>query len=96
MGAKGVLLSNYQPELADYFEDEKDTMYIYEQAGKQKVLQDNGPFVASMSKQDIKQAMQDPSFSEIWDDEYGDRMIKLVFIGQNLNKHEIVSILDNI
>ena len=79
-----------------YFEDEKDTMYIYEQAGKQKVLQDNGPFVASMSKQDIKQAMQDPSFSEIWDDEYGDRMIKLVFIGQNLNKHEIVSILDNI
>ena len=79
-----------------YFDDDLDTMYIYEQAGKQKVLQDNGPFVASMSKQDIKQAMQDSSFAEIWDDEYGDRMIKLVFIGQNLNKKEVTDILDNI
>lgn len=79
-----------------YFDNDLDTMYIYEQAGKQKVLQDNGPFVASMSKQDIKQAMNDPSFAEIWDDKYGDRMIKLVFIGQNLKKHEIVDILDKI
>lgn len=79
-----------------YFDDEKDTLYIYEQAGKQKVLQPSGNFVASMSKQEIAQAMQDPSFSEIWDDEYGDRMIKLVFIGQNLNKKEICHMLDEI
>lgn len=79
-----------------YFDNELDTMYIYEQAGKQKSLQDNGPFVASMSKQDINQAMQDPTFKEIWDEAYGDRMIKLVFIGQNLNKYEIINMLDEI
>ena len=47
--------------------------------------------------EDIEQMLlNDERFRHDWDPQYGDRMIKLVFIGQNLNKHEIVSILDNI
>ena len=77
-----------------YFDDEKDSLYIYEQAGKQKVLENNGLFYASLPEEQLTLAKQDPKFMEIWDDEYGDRMIKLVFIGQNLNKNEIKSTLD--
>lgn len=79
-----------------YFENEKDSLYIYEQAGKQKVLENNGLFYASLPEEQLKVAKQDPKFMEIWDDEYGDRMIKLVFIGQNLNKNEIKARLDMI
>ena len=79
-----------------YFEDEKDNLYIYEQAGKQKVLENNGLFYAALPEEQLNFAKQDPKFMEIWDDNYGDRMIKLVFIGQNLNKNEIKARLDMI
>ncbi len=77
-----------------YFDNDKDMSYIYEQAGKQKNLTENGEWYATLPKEQIARLMQDEKFRKDWDDVYGDRMIKLVFIGQNINKHEICEELD--
>ena len=79
-----------------YFSNEPDRMYIYEQAGSQKVLEDNGLFYATLPENQLEQLKKDPKFMEIWDDEYGDRLIKLVFIGQNMPKDDIIRVLDKI
>jgi len=80
-----------------YFSDDNKMSYIYEQAGKQKMLTENGPWYATLPKQQIDQLlMQDEKFRKDWDAIYGDRMIKLVFIGQKIDKKKIMSELDKI
>lgn len=80
-----------------YFENEKDMSYIYEQAGKQKILTENGPWYATLPRYQIEQLLlNDEKFRHDWDSTFGDRMIKLVFIGQKINKEEISSELDKI
>jgi len=73
-----------------YFENEYDMSYVYEQAGKQKNLTENGKWYATLPQQQINMLMQDDRFKKDWDNEYGDRMIKLVFIGQHIDKHKII------
>ncbi len=80
-----------------YFENNKDMSYVYEQAGKQKVLTENGPWYATMPKRQIEQLLlNDEKFRKDWHEEYGDRMIKLVFIGQKMDKEKITKELDRI
>ena len=80
-----------------YFSNENDMSYIYEQAGKQKNLTENGPWYATLPKKQIDQLLKhDERFRKDWDEQYGDRMIKLVFIGQGINKHDISEELDKI
>lgn len=80
-----------------YFSDERNMSYIYEQAGKQKVLTENGPWYATLPRYQIEQLLlNDEKFRHDWDSIYGDRMIKLVFIGQNINKKQITDELDKI
>ena len=79
-----------------YFEEEYDMCYLFEQAGKQFDLKQAGTFYATMPKEELMQFMaNDPMLQRDWDDHYGDRMQKLVFIGQNLNKEAICQALDN-
>ena len=79
-----------------YFEEEYDMCYLFEQAGKQFDLKQAGTFYATMPKEELMQFMaNDPMLQRDWDDQYGDRMQKLVFIGQNLNKEAICQALDN-
>ena len=78
-----------------YFADEYDMCYIFEQAGKQFNLRQVGQFYATMPKEELMQALaSDPILQRDWDDEYGDRMQKLVFIGQHLDKEAITKALD--
>jgi len=80
-----------------YFENNKDMSYVYEQAGKQKMLTENGPWYATLPKYQIEQLLlNDEKFRHDWDPTYGDRMIKLVFIGQHLDKEKIANELDKI
>ncbi|MBR6778628.1 MAG: GTP-binding protein [Clostridia bacterium] len=80
-----------------YFSDKKDMSYIYEQAGKQKNLTENGPWYATYPREQVEQLLlQDEKFRHDWDEKYGDRMIKLVFIGQHIDKKEISKELDKI
>lgn len=80
-----------------YFTDDQNMSYVYEQAGRQKVLSENGPWYATLPKYQIEQLLlNDERFRHDWDEKYGDRMIKLVFIGQHIDKDKICNELDKI
>ena len=78
-----------------YFEDEKDTCYLFEQAGKQVSIRNAGKWYATMPKDELANMMeQEPGLRRDWDETYGDRMQKIVFIGQKLDKKGIAEALD--
>ena len=78
-----------------YFDDEKQTCYVFEQAGKQVSLRNAGQWYATMPKNQLARFLQqNPGVMRDWDVKYGDRMQKLVFIGQHLDKKEIERLLD--
>ncbi|MCI6371982.1 MAG: GTP-binding protein [Paraprevotella sp.] len=78
-----------------YFKGEEDTCYLFEQAGKQVGLQNAGQWYATMPKEELEAMLnKDAGLRRDWDEQYGDRMQKLVFIGQHLNKESITQLLD--
>lgn len=78
-----------------YFSDEYDMCYLFEQAGRQFNLKQAGEFYATMPKEELMQMMaRDPLLQRDWDERYGDRMQKIVFIGQHLDKEAITKDLD--
>ncbi len=78
-----------------WFISEPDTCYLFEQAGKQVSLRDSGQWYATMPDEELWEFMQrNPDLQRDWDDHYGDRMQKLVFIGQNLDREAIAAALD--
>lgn len=78
-----------------YFSTNTRMSYLFEQAGVQKNLKESGLWLATAPKDELRQMMeQDPSILRDWDDTYGDRMIKLVIIGRNLDRNAITASLD--
>ncbi|WP_024990301.1 GTP-binding protein [Segatella albensis] len=78
-----------------YFREEKDTCYVFEQAGKQVGLKNAGQWYATMPADQLKDFMaKNPGLQRDWDEKYGDRMQKLVFIGQNMDEAAIKAELD--
>ncbi len=78
-----------------YFRHNTDMSYLFEQAGVQKKLTEAGMWYATAPEEELEaMAAADPSIMADWDPEYGDRMIKLVFIGRNLDRDAITAALD--
>lgn len=78
-----------------YFAEEYDMCYLFEQAGRQFNIRKAGEWFATMPKEELMQLMADDAqLRADWDDQYGDRMQKLVFIGQHLDKPAIKAALD--
>lgn len=78
-----------------WFYGEPDTCYVFEQAGKQVNLRDAGKWYATMPEDELRDFMaQTPDLVRDWDEHYGDRMQKLVFIGQHLDREAITAALD--
>ncbi|MBR4659846.1 MAG: GTP-binding protein [Bacteroidales bacterium] len=79
-----------------YFWDEPQKCYLFEQAGRQMALRDAGLWYATMEEDAIEQMLErDAKFRRDWQLPYGDRMIKIVFIGQNLDRAEIDRLMDS-
>ena len=75
---------------------DRDMSYLFEQAGRQKLLKEAGLWYATAPEEDlIKLMQQEPGLLRDWDEQYGDRMEKIVFIGQHLDKEQISRDLDN-
>lgn len=78
-----------------WFSDESESSYVFEQSGKQVQAYCAGEWVASFSKEEQEEIIaQNPDVLSSWDPKYGDRVIKLVFIGQKMDKEGIIAKLD--
>ena len=78
-----------------YFKHNPDMSFLFEQAGMQKQIREAGLWYATAPEEDLVKLMQqEPGLMRDWDEKYGDRMIKLVFIGQHLDKEQLTRDLD--
>ena len=80
-----------------YFADEPDMCYVFEQAGQQKTVKQAGQWLATMPADQLAELRRNnPQLEKEWDDKYGDRMIKIVVIGQHIKeqKDAIIKELD--
>ncbi len=79
-----------------YFSDQRDMSYLFEQAGIQQKLSESGLWLATAPRDELQKMLaQDPGLLHDWDDTYGDRMVKIVFIGQHMDKAQIIRDLDD-
>ena len=80
-----------------WFKSDYDMSYLFEQAGKQFKISETGYWLASAPKEDLEQIVKnDPEALKDWDDEVGDRMVKLVFIGRKMDKEQIIKDLNTL
>lgn len=78
-----------------WFKDEPDMSYIFEQAGKQITLSDGGEWFAAAPEDELKEILDNNAdIRKDWDETYGDRMVKLVFIGKDMQKEDIIRTLN--
>lgn len=78
-----------------YFRDEPETCYLFEQSGKQFNITNAGQWYATMPADELADFMEkNPGVKKDWDENYGDRMQKIVFIGQNMDRKAIEAELD--
>lgn len=78
-----------------YFSDQPDICYVFEQAGKQVSMRNAGQWYATMPEEELEAMMlKDEKLRRDWDEDYGDRMVKLVFIGQKMDRETIARELD--
>ena len=78
-----------------WFVDDPNMAYVFEQAGRQMSVQENGLFVACAPENELKQIIAEhPEVLEDWDETVGDRMTKLVFIGRHMDKYAVITGLD--
>jgi G3E family GTPase len=79
-----------------YFSQNRDMSILFEQAGVQKEIREAGYWYATAPKDELEQLMQmEPGLMRDWDPVYGDRMIKLVFIGRDMDRAAITALLDS-
>lgn len=78
-----------------YFIENTNQSYLFEQAGSQMKLTDAGQWYATAPEDELMAIMaREPSLMRDWDDVYGDRMQKLVFIGRGMDREAITAALD--
>ena len=79
-----------------YFSHDIDQCFLFEQAGSQKTVRDAGLWYAAMPEDELEEAMsRDPQLRADWDPVYGDRVNKIVFIGQHLDKEALEALMDS-
>ncbi len=73
-----------------YFANEDHICYLFEQAGRQFELKNCGQWYATMPEDELKTFLaRNPKLLDEWDEQVGDRVQKLVFIGQHLDRHAL-------
>ncbi|MBR2785602.1 MAG: GTP-binding protein [Clostridia bacterium] len=79
-----------------WLSDDDYMSYCFEQAGKQKTISEAGQWIATAPKSELKKILElNPDIQKIWDEAVGDRMTKIVFIGRDMDKKDIIAKLDD-
>lgn len=79
-----------------YFSDDTDKCCLFEQSGGRKSIKDAGLWFATMPEDQLREMMRrDKNLRRDWDPEYGDRMVKIVFIGRHLDREAIDALMDS-
>lgn len=79
-----------------WFMSDYDMSYLFEQAGKQMKITETGYWLASAPKDELDQMIKNnPEILKDWNSEVGDRMVKLVFIGKDMDKEKIINDMDS-
>ena len=79
-----------------WFSTQNDMCFLFEQAGKQFQIKEAGAWFATMPQEELMQQLAyDKQLQRDWDADCGDRMQKIVFIGQHMDKKQIEELLDN-
>ena len=79
-----------------WFSDDRDNSFLFEQAGKQASAENFGQWFAAENKAEQERLLaENPQLQKIWDEKYGDRIIRLVFIGQHMDKKKIIQVMDD-
>ena len=79
-----------------WYSNDNDYMYIFEQAGPQATSYKADFWIAAIPEPEKSQYIyENPEIKKDWDKEVGDRMVKLVFIGQKMDKEKIIAELDS-
>ena len=94
-----LLLTGYlgsgKTTLLNYLLSNRDMSFLFEQAGRQKQITEAGLWYATMPEDELIEMMKrEPGLVRDWDERYGDRMQKIVFIGQHLDKEQLIKDLD--
>lgn len=70
-----------------WFSENPNDAFILEQAGRQVTIQPDGIWLAAATERDREEAFAEyPDLAKDWDDVYGDRVNRLVIIGQKLDE----------
>ena len=78
-----------------WLSDDDYMSYCFEQAGKQKTISEAGQWIATAPKSELKKILElNPDIQKVWDEAVGDRMTKIVFIGRDMDKKDIIAKLD--
>ena len=78
-----------------WVDDDEDTCFLFEQAGKRFYMSPNSPWIASATPEEREAILSaNPNALDDWDDTVGDRRNKLVVIGKDMNRAEIEARLD--
>lgn len=79
-----------------WFSDERSESYLFEQAGKQASAQNFGRWFAAEDERTQRQILaENPQLQKVWDEKYGDRIVRLVFIGQHMEKKKIIAVMND-
>lgn len=78
-----------------YFDSNPEMSYMFEQAGIQKKVVEAGQWFCTAPEDELKEILEEnPDILKDWDEKYGDKMQKIVFIGQKMDKEQIIADLD--
>ena len=80
-----------------YFEENEPMSYMFDQAGSLKRLTEAGQWICTAPQEEVEHLLErNADLRRDWDAEYGDKMIKIVFIGKDMERQAIIDTLNKI
>lgn len=75
-----------------WFSDDPVHAQLFEQAGRNASISEMTEWMCAIPQKELDELLRDfPDLTEGWDEQYGDRIVQLVFIGKGYRQEEILA-----